>query len=496
MPSKVKIQAKDVAEAISKGLRELGLRREQAEVTVLQSPSKGFLGIGAKPAIVEIRQKRWSSGNLDAQIYMDVPKRKKPVARGGARYGKEDKKEAGPRSGRPERGGNKKRGGRKPFVKRVEREAVVREKTPKENEAQLMPNDAIRNAVIPEHIQGPLAEAKAYLEQVLIHMGIKVENLNAWWDAKQQRILLTFDCDHPAIVIGREGKTLESIQYLATLAISRHFDKPISVITDTQNYWRKAEDKIDADISRAVSMIQGGNSVFRFRPMSAQLRRYIHRALENNPAVVTTSEGEGRWRKVTVRPRPADMPVKETEACEQPQTYTSCECEDITPVCECTVETVSCPSASKEEERKELLEQVNTVVEKHLGQEQAPSASAENTDALMTTPDHAVSEEKEVRPLTEVYDETGATCQAEMARTDGESESGCSDAPVFEQVVDATTEENGVVEKEDRPLSELHDETGATCQAEMARTDSDSNDGCGDSPIFESPTEEKKQENS
>ena len=147
-----------------------------------------------------------------------------------------------------------------------------------------------------------MQEAKEYLEKVLTHMGVKVENLNVWWDEKQQRILLTFDCDHPAIVIGKEGKTLEAIQYLSTLALSRHFDTPISVITDTQNYWRKAEDKIDAEIEKGISLIKNGHSVFRFRPMSAQLRRYIHRAVEGNEFVSTASEGEGKWRKVTLRP--------------------------------------------------------------------------------------------------------------------------------------------------------------------------------------------------
>ena len=42
--------------------------------------------------------------------------------------------------------------------------------------------------------------------------------------------------------------------------------------------------------------------MFRFRPMSSQLRRYIHRALEGNEYVTTASEGEGKWRKVTFRP--------------------------------------------------------------------------------------------------------------------------------------------------------------------------------------------------
>lgn len=282
MPHKITVQAKEITDAINKGLKKLGLRRDQVEVNVLETPRKGFLGIGSRLAKVELRQKRWSGRDLDSQIYMDVPKRKQ-------------------RSNR--RGG---KGGRNSFRSyknnRTNEKREVREHTPKANEPQLLPNERIQNAVIPENLKAPMQEAKEHLNQVLTHMGIKVENLNVWWDEKQQRILLTFDCDKPAIVIGKEGKTLEAIQYLSTLALSRHFDTPISVITDTQNYWRKAEDKIDAEIARGIDLIKNGNSVFRFRPMSSQLRRYIHRAVEGNEYVTTASEGEGRWRKVTFRP--------------------------------------------------------------------------------------------------------------------------------------------------------------------------------------------------
>ena len=297
MPTKVKVQAKDVSSAIAQGLKDLGLRRDQVEVTVLEHPKKGFLGFGSKPAVVEIRQKRWSAAELDAQIYMDVPRKK----RSGA-HGRANNKRRNHEAFNEDRRDNRRRGRKFDRAPRFE----AREKAPKANEAQLLPCERIQNAVIPEALKAPMQEAKQYLNDILTHMGVKAENLNVWWDEQQQRILLTFDCDHPAIVIGKEGKTLESIQYLCTLALSRHFDKPISVITDTQNYWRKTEDKINAEIARGVAAVEGGMTVYRFRPMSAQLRRYIHRALEGHATVETASEGEGKWRKVTLRAKNTD----------------------------------------------------------------------------------------------------------------------------------------------------------------------------------------------
>lgn len=333
MPTKVKVQAKDVSSAIAQGLKDLGLRRDQVEVTVLEHPKKGFLGFGSKPAVVEIRQKRWSAAELDAQIYMDVPRKK----RSGS-HGRANNKRRNHEAFNEDRRDNRRRGRKFDRAPRFE----AREKAPKANEAQLLPCERIQNAVIPEALKAPMQEAKQYLNDVLTHMGVKAENLNVWWDEQQQRILLTFDCDHPAIVIGKEGKTLESIQYLCTLALSRHFDKPISVITDTQNYWRKTEDKINAEIARGVAAVEGGMTVYRFRPMSAQLRRYIHRALEGHATVETASEGEGKWRKVTLRAKKTDG-TAQTQA---PAAETVAAAQETAPVAE-TAQTAETPAAAE-----------------------------------------------------------------------------------------------------------------------------------------------------
>lgn len=333
MPTKVKVQAKDVSSAIAQGLKDLGLRRDQVEVTVLEHPKKGFLGFGSKPAVVEIRQKRWSAAELDAQIYMDVPRKK----RSGA-HGRANNKRRNHEAFNEDRRDNRRRGRKFDRAPRFE----AREKAPKANEAQLLPCERIQNAVIPEALKAPMQEAKQYLNDILTHMGVKAENLNVWWDEQQQRILLTFDCDHPAIVIGKEGKTLESIQYLCTLALSRHFDKPISVITDTQNYWRKTEDKINAEIARGVAAVEGGMTVYRFRPMSAQLRRYIHRALEGHATVETASEGEGKWRKVTLRARKTDG----TAQTQTPAAETVAAAQQAAPVAE-TAQVAETPAAAE-----------------------------------------------------------------------------------------------------------------------------------------------------
>lgn len=285
----IQSEGKDVATAIIRGLNELGRRRDQVEVTVIQEEKSGFLGIGGRPAIVRIIEKKWDS---EHSTPMKPRSASKESSFGGGK-------------GRGGRKGSKdfKKGGRKSRAERV--------KTPKENEPQKLPSAEIQNAIVPEDMKPALQIAKETLGKMLSSMGVQAENLNVWWDGKQQRILLTFDCDHPAIVIGKEGKTLESIQYIITLVVSRRFNTPISVMADTQNYWRKLEDKINNEIDKALSMVKRTKRVYRFRPMSAQMRRYIHRFLADNLEITTISEGEGKWRKVVIKPEARQAPAEQ-----------------------------------------------------------------------------------------------------------------------------------------------------------------------------------------
>ena len=55
----IKAEANTIQDAVEKGLSEIGMRRDQVEVVVVQEGARGFLGIGAKKACVILREKKW-----------------------------------------------------------------------------------------------------------------------------------------------------------------------------------------------------------------------------------------------------------------------------------------------------------------------------------------------------------------------------------------------------------------------------------------------------
>ncbi|HOX23888.1 MAG TPA: Jag N-terminal domain-containing protein, partial [Elusimicrobiales bacterium] len=211
-------QGKDVQAAIDAGLAQLRLRRDQVEVVIKEKGSSGFFGIGSKPAVVLIREKRWDNRGGGGE----QPRRS--ARQQGGRGG---------RGGRPERGGGQGRFDRRPPRQRREKEFTNYERPEKvqcpsegyeevhQPEAPL-PKQELQP--VPETSSVAAAESKQALEQVLTLIGVKHENMEIGWDPTQERLVLRFDCDSPALVIGKEGQTIEALQYVVTLMVARKHD--------------------------------------------------------------------------------------------------------------------------------------------------------------------------------------------------------------------------------------------------------------------------------
>ncbi len=55
---KVTVTGRTIEEAIEQALAQLNSTIDRVEVTVLEEPKKGFLGIGSKPAVIEVVERR------------------------------------------------------------------------------------------------------------------------------------------------------------------------------------------------------------------------------------------------------------------------------------------------------------------------------------------------------------------------------------------------------------------------------------------------------
>ena len=101
-----------IDEAVSLALADLNCSKEDVEVTVLEEPSKGFLGIGAKLALVHVERKKTSKPELKAQPEKKAePPRKQygPIAKEDVTEEESRIDRTTPLSGKKERSRNRNR---------------------------------------------------------------------------------------------------------------------------------------------------------------------------------------------------------------------------------------------------------------------------------------------------------------------------------------------------------------------------------------------------
>ena len=107
---------------------------------------------------------------------------------------------------------------------------------------------------------------------------------------------------HSGLIIGRKGKTLESLQFMVNLIVNHKTGTEKKVILDIESYRAKREKalrKMSRDVAHKV--IKSGRP-WTLEPMNPFERRLIHMSLQNDTRVITKSEGQGIYRKVTISP--------------------------------------------------------------------------------------------------------------------------------------------------------------------------------------------------
>lgn len=105
-----------------------------------------------------------------------------------------------------------------------------------------------------------------------------------------------------ALLIGRHGKTLESLQYIFSAIVHSKLGFKFPVVVDIESYKTRRRAKLESIAkSSATRAVQRGQEI-RLHPMKSYERKIVHLTLRNNPNVVTHSEGQEPNRCVVIVP--------------------------------------------------------------------------------------------------------------------------------------------------------------------------------------------------
>lgn len=102
-----------------------------------------------------------------------------------------------------------------------------------------------------------------------------------------------------AVLIGRHGRVLDSLQLLVSSLLSKKLGFHFPIVVDIEGYKNRRKQKVQEIALTAAARAKRTGRV-HLRPMSAYERRLVHLTLLNDEQVVTHSEGEDLERHVVI----------------------------------------------------------------------------------------------------------------------------------------------------------------------------------------------------
>lgn len=240
------------AEAIEKGLKALGINRDEAEIKVIAEAKKGFLGMGKK----------------DAQVSVEAT------------------------------------------VSEVISEAVVETVADVTTADEVTPvvevdvASAASEAAV-EELETELEDDEA-LTQLALYLTNITNELHAPAMVKMERtenmVIFHLDTQKQGVLIGKHGKMLNALQYLSQVFVHRIAKNKVSVVVNVGDYRQKRQAILERLAQRTADKVERtGRPVF-LEPMPAFERKQIHSVLSMNDGVKTHSEGDEPYRYLVVEP--------------------------------------------------------------------------------------------------------------------------------------------------------------------------------------------------
>ncbi len=252
----------NVEAAIAAGLEQLGVGPNDVMVEILEEPSRGVFGIGAKPARVRLKMLRPSP---PPPVQPAEPAPVPPASEASVDFDDVDDDDGD-----------------------SEFEAI---------------QEAVDEDALDEDARISRQVLMELLEKMRIQGDVVVRRAEPSQPGENAPWLLDITGPDMSLLIGRRGETLNALQYIARLITSRRLQRRANIIVDAGGYKSQRSQRLRQLAKRMADQAVQQSRTIYLEPMPPNERRIIHLALRDRDDVETRSTGEGDTRKVTIVPK-------------------------------------------------------------------------------------------------------------------------------------------------------------------------------------------------
>lgn len=249
-----------VQKAIKKGLKALDTKEEDVTVKVITEGKRGFLGFGGDPAVVQVDK-----------IPDPVPEEKLDPDRKA-----------------------------QPLPKATTADAKT-VTTPKK---QAKP----AKAEAPKPAKATKSETVDN-ETVLKNLGVYITNICTTLKTpvliklsrQQGTVTYQLDTNKEGLMIGKHGRTINALQYLAQTYFNHYGRGKTSIVLNVGNYRQRREETLKRLADKAAREVIASGKPYLLDDMPSFERKIIHQRLADNQHIETISEGKEPHRYVIIK---------------------------------------------------------------------------------------------------------------------------------------------------------------------------------------------------
>ena len=132
---------------------------------------------------------------------------------------------------------------------------------------------------------------------------LKIMNIESNLEVRRndENIEINIFSNHNSILIGKEGKTLDSLQSIMRQVLQKETASDLKLILDVENYKGHRITKIERTARKIAREVAKTKVEANLEPMNSYERRIVHNTLSKNKYVYTESIGEEPNRYVATK---------------------------------------------------------------------------------------------------------------------------------------------------------------------------------------------------
>lgn len=130
-------------------------------------------------------------------------------------------------------------------------------------------------------------------------------------------VTIVVEGDKSGLLIGRQGQTIDALQYILSRVLSRLTPDKIKLVLDSGGYRERREKYLSNLALRLAEKSKKTGKPVVMSPLNAHDRRIVHLALEKDKTLKTISRGEGAMKKIIISSTSRKAPAAEPPAQEE-----------------------------------------------------------------------------------------------------------------------------------------------------------------------------------